>query len=177
MRPLGACGAQHGPELANHHQPGATRIRPANAKKEFDMETIGLTYEDAAGLSPEGQVVGPAELAVLGATGSTAEVPVHPQVAADMPRPSGAVSSGNVLRLLEWQQHRCALTGRTLTPETASLDHIMPVSCGGEHVMENAQVLHKDVNRAKTTMSNDEFIHLCREVVDHTSSEIKGDRL
>ncbi len=140
------------------------------------METIGFAYEDAAGGPPEGQVVGPAELAVLGATASAAEVPLHPQVAADVPRPSGAVNSGNVLRLLEWQQHRCALTGRLLTPETASLDHVVPVSCGGEHVMENAQVLHKDVNRAKTTMSNDEFIQLCRDVVEHVSSTTEGER-
>jgi 5-methylcytosine-specific restriction endonuclease McrA len=73
----------------------------------------------------------------------------------------------NVLRLLECHQYRCAMTGRPLMPNTASLDHIVPVRRGGEHVIENAQVLHKDVNRAKTTMTNEEFIQLCREVVAH----------
>jgi hypothetical protein len=137
------------------------------------METIGFTHEDAAGVSAEEQVVGPAKLAVLGAADSVAAKQIHPQVS---PRPGGAVTSTNVLRLLEWQQHRCALTGRPLTPETASLDHIVPVSCGGEHVLENTQVLHKDVNRAKTTMSNDEFIELCTEVVDHVSVTTDGER-
>ena len=81
----------------------------------------------------------------------------------------------NVLRLLERQQHRCALTGRSLTPDTASLDHIIPVRCGGEHVVENTQVLHKDVNRAKTTMTNEEFIQLCREVVEYAAhGKIEG---
>jgi 5-methylcytosine-specific restriction endonuclease McrA len=81
------------------------------------------------------------------------------------------VTTANVLRLLEWQQYRCALTGRVLRPDTASLDHIVPVRCGGEHRIENAQVLHKDVNRAKTTMTNEEFIRLCREVVEHAAQQ------
>jgi 5-methylcytosine-specific restriction endonuclease McrA len=81
-----------------------------------------------------------------------------------------------VLRLLECQQYRCALTGRPLTPDTASLDHIVPVRCGGEHLIENTQVLHKDVNRAKATMTNAEFVQLCREVVEHTAhTKIEGE--
>ena len=83
----------------------------------------------------------------------------------DDPAPKGPVSVENVLRLLEHQQHRCALTGRRLTPETAALDHIVPVRFGGEHLIENTQVLHKDVNRAKGSLTNDEFSGLCREVV------------
>lgn len=140
------------------------------------METVSFTHEDDARLPAEEQAAGPAQLAVLGEAGSVAEIQVCPEVASDSSRPSGAVTSGNVLRLLEWQQHRCALTGRPLTPETASLDHIVPVSCGGEHVLENAQVLHKDVNRAKTTMSNEEFIELCTEVVDHASATTHSEK-
>jgi 5-methylcytosine-specific restriction endonuclease McrA len=77
------------------------------------------------------------------------------------------VTAASVLRLLECQHYCCALTGRPLTPDTASLDHIVPVCCGGQHVIENTQVLHRDVNRAKTTMTNGKFISLCREVVAH----------
>jgi CRISPR/Cas system Type II protein with McrA/HNH and RuvC-like nuclease domain len=47
------------------------------------------------------------------------------------------------------------------------LDHILPVSRGGKHSIENAQVLHKEVNRAKGTLTNEEFIQLCHEVVAH----------
>ena len=79
----------------------------------------------------------------------------------------------NVLRLLEWQGYRCALTGRRLKPNSASLDHIVPVRCGGKHVIENAQVLHKDVNRAKSTMDNVEFIQLCREVAKYATGSTK----
>jgi len=84
--------------------------------------------------------------------------------------PRGDVSTRNVLRLLEHQDYRCALTGRPLTPETASLDHIVPVRRGGEHLIENTQVLHKEVNRTKNSLTRDEFIQLCREVVAHAES-------
>lgn len=69
-----------------------------------------------------------------------------------------------VLQLLEEQQYRCALTGRPLEPQTACLDHIVALSCGGVHTLSNIQVLHRDVNRAKGTLSNDEFIAMCGEV-------------
>ena len=77
---------------------------------------------------------------------------------------TGPVSIDSVLRLLAHQQYRCALTGRMLTPQDAALDHIVPIRCGGEHIIENTQVLHKDVNRAKGSLTSDEFIGLCREV-------------
>jgi 5-methylcytosine-specific restriction endonuclease McrA len=67
--------------------------------------------------------------------------------------------------LLGDQHYRCALTGRWLTPQTAALDHIMPIRRGGEHVIENTQVLHKDVNRAKGSLTSEEFLAMCREVV------------
>ena len=69
-----------------------------------------------------------------------------------------------VMDLLEKQEFRCALTGRELTPETVSMDHIEPVCDGGTHDIDNAQLLHRDVNRAKSTLSNDDFIQLCCEV-------------
>jgi len=50
--------------------------------------------------------------------------------------------------------------------------------CGGKHLVENTQVLHKDVNRAKTTMTNEEFIRLCREVVEYTAHmKIEGETI
>ncbi len=69
--------------------------------------------------------------------------------------------------LVDSQSRRCALTGRNLRPDTVALDHIIPVSRGGAHCIENAQLLHKEVNRAKGTLTNEEFIQLCRAVVSH----------
>jgi 5-methylcytosine-specific restriction endonuclease McrA len=82
-------------------------------------------------------------------------------------RASTAPSHDEVLSLLERQQYRCALTGRKLTPDTASLDHILPVCRQGAHTIDNAQIVLKEVNRAKGTLTNEEFIALCRAVVRH----------
>ncbi len=112
----------------------------------------------------------PNDVALLGASDSPAEQPLHPQASPVGDRPNGPINIANVLQLLEWQSYRCALTGRQLTPETASLDHIVPVRDGGKHVMENVQVLHKDINRAKSTLALDQFIQLCREVVEHAAA-------
>lgn len=80
-----------------------------------------------------------------------------------------SVTPDAVLRLLDRQRFRCALTGRALTPDTASLDHIIPVSRGGEHRIDNTQILERSVNRAKGTLTNAEFIALCAEVARHVS--------
>jgi len=87
----------------------------------------------------------------------------------DHPEPclSGPVNTRNIVKLIMHQNQRCSLTGRRLIPDDMALDHIIPVCRGGEHEMENVQVLHKQVNRAKGTLTNEEFIALCREVVAH----------
>lgn len=81
-----------------------------------------------------------------------------------------APSHDEVFSLLEWQEYRCALTGRKLTPVTASLDHILPVSRNGPHTIDNAQIVLKEVNRAKGTLTNEEFIAICRAVVRHADN-------
>jgi len=80
-----------------------------------------------------------------------------------VPRP-GPVTTTKVLKLLDSQRYRCALTGRKLAPITSALDHMLPISRNGTNNIENAQVLHSDVNRAKGALTNDEFVALCREV-------------
>jgi hypothetical protein len=77
---------------------------------------------------------------------------------------AGTVTLHGILHVIEQQGRRCALTGRHLLPDDATLDHNLSVSRGGEHTLSNIQILHRDVNRAKSTMTNDEFIALCCEV-------------
>jgi hypothetical protein len=69
------------------------------------------------------------------------------------------------MRILELQEFRCALSGRTLTPETAALDHIVPLARGGEHTAANIWILHRDVNRAKGTLLMSEFYALCEQAM------------
>lgn len=92
------------------------------------------------------------------------------------PRVNGrAICAKDILQMLQDQNFRCALTGRELMPETAALDHIEPISRGGEHVIGNVQILRKEVNRAKHTCTNEEFVEMCREVVKW-AEEAGGER-
>jgi hypothetical protein len=131
------------------------------------MERSISTYESILGRPCSITAPGHHDVAVLGQSPAPRQPAICSEIAAPPFRPRGRVTVANVMQLLEHQEYRCALTGRKLTPDTASLDHIVPVRCGGAHLVENTQVLHKDVNRAKTTMTSEEFIQLCREVVAH----------
>jgi 5-methylcytosine-specific restriction endonuclease McrA len=77
------------------------------------------------------------------------------------------ITRKSLLELIQGQGFKCALTGRELEPDFASVDHKIPISAGGQHSMENLWVLHADVNRAKNTMDVDQFVSMCREVVAH----------
>jgi 5-methylcytosine-specific restriction endonuclease McrA len=74
-----------------------------------------------------------------------------------------------LMQLLKQQAYRCALSGIELTPETAVIDHKIPVSRGGGNEIENLQWLHEDVNRAKGVLSQDQFLKVCRLVSQYTS--------
>lgn len=79
-------------------------------------------------------------------------------------------AKGLVERLLEEGRRVCVLdpTGawyglRTLANGKKAGFPVMIF--GGEHLIENTQVLHKDVNRAKNSMTNEVFVAMCGEVV------------
>lgn len=74
-----------------------------------------------------------------------------------------------LLRKLKQQDHKCALTGADLTPDNVSLDHRIPVSKGGSNTIDNIQLVTHEANRAKNTMTNDEFAAMCKSVVEHLS--------
>ncbi len=164
-RPMVAGGTLHGARLGDSPQP-PTGQGQCSSGPQADVEGVCPSRCRHSGQQkvPRQQE----QLASLGHPTSNSRQSLHPQNQTPMvetPAPRGPVSTENVLRLLEHQRYRCALTGRSLTPQTAALDHIVPVRFGGEHLIENAQVLHKDVNRAKGSLTSDEFIGLCREVV------------
>lgn len=85
------------------------------------------------------------------------------------------VTGTMIMRLVQEQEYRCALSGIKLTPKTASIDHKIPLSKGGLHRMDNAQIVHAEVNRAKGVLTNDEFIALCRRIVEWHDSRIDGE--
>lgn len=81
------------------------------------------------------------------------------------------VKAGEIYAMLKRQSFRCAYSGRELTPETASIDHRQPISRGGSNELPNLAVVHVDVNAAKASMTVEEFVQLCREVVEWSDSQ------
>lgn len=68
-----------------------------------------------------------------------------------------------------WKEQRgkCVLTGRRLDRYNAEVDHVVPLSKGGLNTRSNLRWLHKDVNQAKRSLSDVEFIRLCKDVIEH----------
>jgi len=89
----------------------------------------------------------------------------------------GKVTAKNVMDMLRRQQFRCAISGRVLTPETASLDHIMPLAKGGQHDLSNVWAVDHQINAAKGTLTLDEFIAVCDDVVRHQSQRATSGRM
>lgn len=77
-----------------------------------------------------------------------------------------SVSPEHVLDLIEGQGFRCNLCGITVTPQDARLDHITPRVDGGADEIENLQWLCDQCNRAKGTLSQRQFILMCRRVAN-----------
>lgn len=75
-----------------------------------------------------------------------------------------------LMEKIRQQGFKCALTGRKLDPQTASVDHIVPLSGEGENVMSNIHIVHSDVNQAKGTMSLGDFILMCKQVTEYTQN-------
>lgn len=87
------------------------------------------------------------------------------------------VSPKDIMALLKKQGCRCAYTGDHLAPDTATADHVIPVSAGGTHDLDNLRIVTKEVNRAKNTLGLEEFVALCRKVVEHFDRVERGEPL
>ncbi len=73
-----------------------------------------------------------------------------------------ATVTGNALfALVKGKGFRCALSGVEMQPDDASVDHVVPLSKGGEHSMNNIAIIHMVVNRMKGDMNHAEFIRWC----------------
>lgn len=80
------------------------------------------------------------------------------------------------------QEGLCALTGTPLIPNPLAeaghlahawdephIDHIIPVSRGGTHDLSNLRWVCARVNLAKRDLLDEEFLELCRSVVEAAS--------
>jgi 5-methylcytosine-specific restriction endonuclease McrA len=69
----------------------------------------------------------------------------------------------------------CAITGRQIDlsdPLSYSLDHIVPVSSGGDGSLENLQIVSRQANMMKNKYSMDEVIQFAVDVLKHHGIEL-----
>lgn len=65
---------------------------------------------------------------------------------------------------------KCYLTGQDIDlskPRTYEFDHIIPKSRGGQNTLDNLGICTKEANRAKQTMTPDEFTNLCKIILEN----------
>ena len=68
----------------------------------------------------------------------------------------------------------CYLTGRKidlLDGKSYHLDHIVPKDKGGSNTLDNCNIACKDANQAKGNLLYNEFILLCKEVLDYNKNK------
>lgn len=73
------------------------------------------------------------------------------------------------------EQTHCYLTGRQIQlnqPRTYHFDHIVPKSRGGKNTIDNLGIACRDANKAKSNLTLDEFIQLCKEVLENNGYKI-----
>lgn len=64
----------------------------------------------------------------------------------------------------------CYLTGREINLDDSSdyqFDHIIPISQGGTNTLDNLGLASAEANQAKGSMSEKEFVELCRAVCEN----------
>lgn len=69
----------------------------------------------------------------------------------------------------------CYLTGRKINFEDTksyNLDHIIPWSKGGSNDLNNMGLTCKDANMSKTDLSVEEYLALCKEVLEHNGYKV-----
>lgn len=69
----------------------------------------------------------------------------------------------------------CYLTGRPLNlkEDEYELDHIIPISKGGSCDLDNLGITCKQANQSKSNMTIEEYIQLCKEVLEHFGYKVE----
>jgi predicted transcriptional regulator len=81
----------------------------------------------------------------------------------------------DVIDKFGWET-KCYLTGKEINlkdPKTYHFDHITPYSKGGSSTLDNLGILSKEANAAKSDMAVEDFLNLCKSVLEHNGYEVK----
>jgi len=93
-----------------------------------------------------------------------------------MDKKSKSVPISYVRGLLVAQEGKCALSGKQLTPDDTTVDHIVALSrteLSPSFDMENIWLAHKRFNAMKGTMTYDELIEACRMILANREASQK----
>jgi len=80
----------------------------------------------------------------------------------------------DIIKLYEDKQF-CYLSGRKIDlkdPTTFELDHIIPLTKNGTNKIGNLGLAYPYANRAKNDLTVDEFIELCKDVLEHNGYKV-----
>jgi len=106
--------------------------------KEFDTTSLSFWKTQAAKINTKAK----ARLKKLGA---------------DLPTRFKPISGKEVMNIWEAQKHKCNYCGIPLTVLIMAYDHKMPLAHGGEHSINNLQLICHNCNVSKFTMSDEDY--------------------
>ena len=86
---------------------------------------------------------------------------------------AGKATTKDLASLWKTQRGLCALTGRKLDRD-AQLDHRLPRARGGSDEISNLRWVCKEVNLAKRDLTDDEFYHLCADMMMWAGLQLEG---
>lgn len=74
-----------------------------------------------------------------------------------------------VLEYIGGWETKCYLTGRPidLRKDNYELDHVVPIAKGGSCELNNLKVVCKDANQSKHDMLLEDYLQLCKEVLEN----------
>ena len=75
-----------------------------------------------------------------------------------------------ICELTKEESPKCYLTGRTINLQDTkswNFDHITPKAQGGTGNLDNMGIACKDANQAKGSLTVEETLHLCKEILEH----------
>jgi 5-methylcytosine-specific restriction endonuclease McrA len=170
-RPCQYCGAPMAdPRRKQCGSPGCERRFNADRSREYFRRLGGNPY-----VKPEHGRTANAALAAKRAARQAAGLPANPwtepRKAADQRRRAAkrgaATEKFTPLEIFERDRWKCGICGRKVDrdlaypdPKSASLDHIVPLSCGGEHSRANSRLAHLDCNIQRGNRGGNEQLSL-----------------
>ncbi|TGN09965.1 HNH endonuclease [Leptospira bandrabouensis] len=73
--------------------------------------------------------------------------------------------AGHIRTLLQEQKFRCYISGLELTYDNIEIEHIIPLTMGGNHCLENLCLVDRSLKELKRFKTKEEIIELCKVIL------------